>query len=98
MLTHSKEKTMSFLLKLRQNSIVRIAFVAALLAAPLSSLADRLDHPAPDTRPYAEVATGEFFDTLLTVTPQLGYYQKAVLRVSGPKNYAFTEHYEDNEP
>lgn len=89
---------MSFLLKLRQNSIIRIALVAALLAAPLSSLAEMTDPAAPDARTSLEVATSEFFDTVLTVTPQNGYYQKAVLRVSGPGRYSLTEHFEDNAP
>ena len=88
---------MSFFLKLRIKPKVRVALVAALLAAPLS-LADMPDPAAPDARSSSEVATSQFYDPILTVTPQISYYQKAVLRISGPNDYSLTEHFEDNAP
>src|SRR5690606_28939879 len=88
------KKTMSFYLKLREHSIIRIVLVAALFAAPLSTFAETAQG-SPDEHTSPEVASSQFSDPILTVTPQIGYYENAVLRVSGPNGYFLTEYFED---
>lgn len=74
-----------------------IALAAMLLAAPLNAVADPSGQAGPD-QTAKEVAAGQLSGTTLTVTPRIGYYETAVLRVSGPAHYTLTKRFEANAP
>lgn len=70
-------------------AVLLIASPAAAAVAPH----DKAPEPAAP-----EIATDQFGGTTLTVTPSIGYYERAVLRVSGPKHYALTKRFDTNAP
>jgi len=70
--------------------------LAVLLIASPGAAAAPNDQPPAQAGP--EIATGQFGGAILTVTPSIGYYERAVLRVSGPKHYALSKRFETNAP
>lgn len=67
-----------------------------LIASPAAAVAAPHDQAPAQAAP--EIATDQFGGTTLTVTPNIGYYERAVLRVSGPRHYALTKRFETNAP
>lgn len=60
-----------------------IALAAVLLAAPLNAIAMPQGQSGPD-QIATEVTTGQLNGTTLTINSRIGYYERAVPRVSGP--------------